>query len=84
VPDMIAIIDNDHRIVRVNESMAKRLGRKSKECVGLPCYEVVHGTTAPPDNCPHTRTMKDGREHTEEMHEENLEWTCWLHDHLVR
>ena len=72
MPDMIAIIDNDHRIVRVNESMAKRLGRKPEECVGLPCYEVVHGTTAPPDYCPHTRTMKDSCEHIQDFHEEHL------------
>ena len=52
--------------------MAKRLGRKPEECVGLPCYEAVHGTTAPPDFCPHSRTMKDGREHVQDFHEERL------------
>jgi two-component system CheB/CheR fusion protein len=72
VPDMIAILDNNHRIIRVNESMAKRLGRKAEECFGLPCYEVMHGTTAPPGFCPHTRTMKDGCEHIQDVYEECL------------
>ena len=72
VPDMIAILDNNHRIIRVNKSMAKRFGRKPEECVGMLCYEAVHGTTSPPDFCPHSRTIKDGREHTEEVHEEHL------------
>ncbi len=72
VPDMIAIIDNNHRVVRVNDSMAKRLGRQSEECVGLPCYEAVHGTTVPPAFCPHSRTVKDGREHVQDIHEERL------------
>ncbi|MBI5739394.1 MAG: PAS domain S-box protein [Nitrospirae bacterium] len=72
VPDMIAILDNNHRVIRVNDSMAKRLGRKPEDCVGMKCYEAVHGSTAPPDFCPHSRTLKDGCEHTEEVHEERL------------
>jgi len=72
VPDMIAILDNNHTIIRVNESMARRLGRKPGECVGMRCYEAVHGTTAPPDFCPHSLTIKDGREHVRELHEEHL------------
>ncbi|MBI5101383.1 MAG: PAS domain S-box protein [Nitrospirae bacterium] len=72
VPDMIAIIDNDHRVIRVNESMAKRLGRKPDECVGMKCYEAVHGTTAPIGICPHCRTLQDGSEHKQEVHEKRL------------
>ena len=44
VPDMVAIIDDQHRILRVNEAMARRLGHKAEECVGLRCFEAVHGT----------------------------------------
>ena len=68
VPDMIAILDNQQLIVRVNEAMARRLGRRPEDCVGLHCYEAIHGLTEPPAFCPHTRTMKDGKEHTEEVH----------------
>ena len=72
VPDLIAILDNQHRVLRVNESMARRLGRKPEECIGLHCYEAVHGLSAPPPFCPHHRTIEDGREHIEEVHEEQL------------
>ena len=72
VPDMIAIIDNDHRVIRVNESMARRLGCSPEECVGMKCYEAVHGTTAPHAFCPHTRTLKDHGGHVQEVHEERL------------
>ncbi len=72
VPDMIALLDNNHSIIRVNESMAKCLGCKPDECIGMKCYEAVHGTTSPPDFCPHSRTIKDGREHVQEIHEEHL------------
>jgi PAS domain S-box-containing protein len=72
VPDLIAILDNQHRIERVNEAMARRLGVKAEEVVGLDCYEVVHGLSEPPDYCPHSRTVKDGLQHTEEVHDDHL------------
>jgi two-component system CheB/CheR fusion protein len=72
VPDMIAILDNDHQVMRVNDAMARRLGLKPDDCVGLRCYEAIHGATAPPAFCPHSRTLKDGREHIEELHEDRL------------
>jgi len=72
VPDMIAILDNQHRIKRVNEAMANRLGLEAGQCAGLPCYKYVHGLSEPPDFCPHTRTLKDGVQHIEEVHEDRL------------
>ena len=72
VPDMIAILDNRHRIVRVNAAMAKRLGMPREQCVGSMCYELIHSTKEPPGFCPHVRTMKDGLQHIEEVHEKRL------------
>ena len=72
VPDLIAILDNHHRVLRVNQAMARRLGVKPEECIGLHCYEAVHGTSCPPAFCPHSRTIGDGCEHFEEVTEERL------------
>jgi PAS domain S-box-containing protein len=72
VPDLIAIIDNQHRVVRVNAAMARRIGLKAEECIGLKCHEVVHGLSEPPEFCPHSQTLKDGRQHIEEVHEDRL------------
>ena len=52
--------------------MADRLGLKPEECIGLPCYKAVHGLSAPPSFCPHSRTVADGKEHIEEVHEDSL------------
>jgi signal transduction histidine kinase len=35
VPDLIAILDREHRIVRINKAMADRLGISKEEAVGL-------------------------------------------------
>jgi PAS domain S-box-containing protein len=53
VPDLIAILDGEHRI-------------------GLQCFACVHGTSGPLEICPHSLTMKDGKEHSAEVHEDRL------------
>jgi len=72
VPDLMAILDLNHRIVRVNKAMADRLGVSPQQCIGQRCYEAVHGMTCPPDPCPHTLTCRDGNEHQAEVHEPRL------------
>ena len=72
VPDLIAILDDHHQVIRANRAMAQRLGTTPQQCVGLPCYQVVHGTDAPPSFCPHVQTLRDLQLHTEEIHEDRL------------
>ncbi|HEY6871209.1 MAG TPA: chemotaxis protein CheB [Geobacteraceae bacterium] len=72
VPDLIAILDDKHRVVRVNRAMAERLGKKAEECEGLPCFAAIHGANHPPASCPHAQTMVDSCEHQAEVHEERL------------
>ncbi len=72
VPDLIVLLDDDHRVIRANKAMAARLGVTPEECVDLPCYNVVHGTNEPPSFCPHSILLEDGLEHTTEVHEDSL------------
>ncbi len=72
IPDFIAILDNDFRIVRANKSMAKQLGVTPEKAMGLFCYQCVHGLDYSPDFCPHQQTVRDGQEHTAEVHEPRL------------
>lgn len=69
VPDMIAILDDQHRIVRINKAMAKRLNVLPQNCVGMSCHEVIHGLPSPPAFCPHSLTCRDGQQHMAEFHE---------------
>jgi diguanylate cyclase (GGDEF)-like protein/PAS domain S-box-containing protein len=72
VPDLIAIIDENYHIVRANRAMAERLKVTPDECVGKVCYEVVHGLGRPPEFCPHTPSLADGRDHAAEVNEPRL------------
>ncbi|WP_229391193.1 PocR ligand-binding domain-containing protein [Methanosarcina sp. DH2] len=77
VPDLIAIIDTEYRIVRVNRAMASRLGTTPEKCTGLTCYRVIHGTDETPSFCPHRQLLMDGLEHSTEIYEESLNG-CFL------
>jgi len=72
VPDLLAILDERHRIVCVNRAMAERLKLAPDQCTGLECHKAVHGTEGPPAFCPHALTCQDGREHVAEVHEPRL------------
>jgi PAS domain S-box-containing protein len=72
VPDLIALLDLDHRIVRANKAMAERLGMTREECVGIPCYRAVHGLNDAPPYCPFCKVLADGMEHSVEICEERL------------
>jgi PAS domain S-box-containing protein len=72
VPDLVALIDNEYRVLRVNEATARRAGLTPQECVGLKCYTLFHGTEEPPAFCPHAKLLEDGREHEAEFYEEHL------------
>ena len=72
VPDLIAIIDNECRIVRANRAMAARLGVTPEECVGLTCHCIIRGTDHHSSFCPHRQLLKDGAEHATEVCEDCL------------
>jgi PAS domain S-box-containing protein len=73
IPDLVMILDNNHRIVRVNKAIADRLDCSPKELVGQTCYEVMHASQEPPHFCPHAKTLIDGQEHSAEVPGDRLE-----------
>ena len=72
VPDLIAIIDINHTITRVNKSMADRCGSVPEELIGRKCHEVMHGMYHPHAGCPHTEMIRDGSGHSVVVEEQLL------------
>ena len=70
IPDLIALIDRDHRLLRVNKSMADFLGCSPAEAVGRRCYEFMHRLPHPPGFCPHSQLLTDGKAHQTETFDE--------------
>jgi PAS domain S-box-containing protein len=73
VPDPLSIINLNHRFEYVNKTMADRLGANPGDLVGRPCYEAVHGLSMPADFCPLSLMLKDGRQHSAEILEKNMD-----------
>ncbi len=72
VPDLIALIDREHHILRINRAMAQSLGIPPEQAVGMRCYEIVHKSDSPPASCPHAMLLADGKAHSSEIHDKNL------------
>jgi PAS domain S-box-containing protein len=41
------VIGRDHRIIDVNDSMLKKMGRSREDVLGRPCYEITHNRKLP-------------------------------------
>ena len=67
VPDLITILDDRFRIVRANRAFVGGMGLAPGDILGKRCYELLYGTTAPPETCPLLHLMKDGRQHSAEI-----------------
>jgi PAS domain S-box-containing protein len=78
LPDLIAIIDKDYFIKRMNKAMAMRLGISLHKAVGAQCYEKLHGLKKPPLFCLHTQVLKEKKEIISEVHD-----TCLGGDFIV-
>ena len=71
VPDLIMLLDKDHRIIRVNRAMAEHFGCLSGQ-VDCHCYKTVHGLSEPPDFCPFSKMLKSGKGERAEVVEAQL------------
>ncbi len=71
VPDLIMILDANHRIVRANRAMAARVCSTPEGLAGSACYEIFHRQASPPSFCVHSKLLKDEKEHSLEIFEEH-------------
>ena len=50
--DAVFILDPEGKILRCNKAMSKFLGKPFSEILGKRCWEIVHNTSQPIENCP--------------------------------
>ncbi|MBC8317876.1 MAG: response regulator, partial [Desulfobulbaceae bacterium] len=72
MPDLVALVDRNFRMVRVNKAMAKVLGKEPRDLVDEKCLLCFRGDNSPPDYCPHALLLDDGQPHTVEIFDERL------------
>lgn len=72
VPDLIAILDGDQRIVRINKAMADRLGITKEQGVGTRLYERLHWTETPSEMSSLADLLAGGATYSGEVYQERL------------
>lgn len=60
LPDPVLWLDGNCRIYRANHAAAAAFDKKLPGIIGRQCYEVIHGASAPPSDCPHLRVQATG------------------------
>jgi len=78
VPDMTMILDKEFHIVRANKAMENMFQVSIQNIIHSKCYEVCHGTLAPPQNCPHMLLLQDQQSHHSEIFDEKLQRHFWV------
>ena len=63
VPDLIMLLDTDHRIMRANRAQTERLEVTPAELLGKRCCTALHGSATPAVFCPSHLLLQDGKEH---------------------
>ncbi|PKK88319.1 MAG: hypothetical protein CVV64_19405 [Candidatus Wallbacteria bacterium HGW-Wallbacteria-1] len=72
VPDLIALLDRNQNILRMNRAMAESF-RSLNEIPGRKkCFQMVHGTSCAIENCPHMKALQDGKTHVSEVRLDKL------------
>ena len=72
ISELVAVIDTDHRLLRVNRALAQRLQVAPETLIGRPRDTVLHGTDRPPQEGPHIQTAGTGMPSTREVEDARL------------
>jgi PAS domain S-box-containing protein len=75
IPNLVMILDQDQRVVRVNAAAKSFLGLPVESILGSPCHALMHGTKDPVEGCPFAKTMQSKRpEETERYDTTRQAW----------
>jgi len=61
MPDFVAVIAPDYRLLQVNLALARFASCRPKDLVGHKCHEVLHRLDHPWPNCPHAQALRSDR-----------------------
>ena len=61
--ELIFIINDEYRILEINQAALNALGVTREEALNTHCYVHMHGADAPPDCCPQSKTLLNHGEH---------------------
>ena len=72
IGDLLFVMDKNRIITRINKSTCDAFKKKPEDLIGKHCYEVVHRTNKPWQNCPARKTFETKQTVTEEIRDPNI------------
>ena len=60
IPDIVAVIDNQHVIRRANKALAVKLGVARDELIGRFCFRTICNMEKPRSDCPGSMAITTG------------------------
>ena len=72
ISDFVFILDQESTIIKANRAFLAAIKMNREDVVGKKCYEIVHKNNVPWPNCPHQKTITDGKAHTEQVDDPGL------------
>jgi HD-GYP domain-containing protein (c-di-GMP phosphodiesterase class II) len=84
-PGYALLVDEDHRIVLINQTACDELNLEPYQACGAYCPRLVHGTSGPFPGCPLERAVARNLEHACALQFDE-KWRVWLDSevHLTR
>ena len=62
--DAVFILSTQYGIVKCNNAAESLIGKKREDIIGKYCYKIMHGTTAPHEECPHHKMLNSKHQKT--------------------
>ncbi len=75
IPDLVMILDMDHKILVANPATCKAVNLPQHEITGKFCYEIFHCSDHPPEECPFEKLKISNNPQTIDMELEALNGT---------
>jgi PAS domain S-box-containing protein len=69
VPDPVMVVNEECGIQRANRALAELVGLELSQIIGKHCYEVLHRSDKPREDCPHQCLLKTGMEARSDLEE---------------
>jgi PAS domain S-box-containing protein len=67
VGDAICLLDADHRIQRCNAAFSRLAGVPVADCIGRFCWELIHHSAVPVEDCPVIRAQRSLKREVSEL-----------------
>ncbi len=67
IQDGIILLDQNQNIIASNKAFENFVEKTAAETIGTHCYQLVHGTNCPVENCPFVRLSTSQKRETTEM-----------------